>query len=268
MQRECEKLGLGKKPEKFSDHKQRLKAYDEADYILCPSEFVKRSFVLNGFPSDRLIKVNFGIPFVKLNEINRQKNSDVFRLLYVGQLHYRKGLRYAIEAFNKLKHPRKEFIIVGPKTSQTGLERTSIHAGITFTGPLKGEALKEQYLRASVFVLPSLEEGLALVQGEALSFGLPLIITTNTGGDDLIKDGIEGFIVQPGEILPLANRLQQLADDKNLLKHMSEAALKAADTIGNWELAAKKLISELSKIMNLSTSNEGNATSQFQYVSV
>jgi starch synthase len=246
LRQEYQHLKLKKKFEKDFDHDLRLETYAQADCILCPSEFVRRSFISKGFAPDRLIKVNFGFPSIDTSSQHISYAKDqTFRLLYVGQLHYRKGLRYAIEAFRQLKHPKKEFAIVGPKTSVTGLEKTNIPKGVIFTGPLKGEALKEQYRSASVFVLPSVEEGLALVQGEALSFGLPLLITTNTGGDDIITDGVEGFIVQPMEVMSLLNRLQQMVDDKDILINMSLAALNTARALGDWKRTADKLVSEL-----------------------
>lgn len=250
MREELNRIGLHHQHEKFPDHALRLKAYEEADCILCPSEFVRRSFLTKGFAPEKLIKVNFGFPPIEMPaEKAGSVNNETFRVLYVGQLHYRKGLRYAIEAFRRLKHPKKEFVVVGPKTPITGLEKTSIPSGVVFTGSLKGEALREQYRRASVFVLPSVEEGLALVQGEALTFGLPLVTTTNTGGDDLIKNGVEGFIVSPGSESALAERLQQLASNPELRTAMSKAAIKTARSLGNWDITTNRLIDELTTIL-------------------
>jgi glycosyltransferase involved in cell wall biosynthesis len=204
-----------------------------------------------GFSPDRIIKNNYGFA-VSTNSPahNGSSKNGVFTLLYVGQLHYRKGLRYALEAFNKLKHPKKKFVIVGPKTPITGLEKTKIPEGVVFTGTLKGEELKEQYRRASAFVLPSIDEGLALVQYEALSFGLPLLITTNTGGSDLIKNGVEGFIVPPADSNILADKLQQMADDRFLLESMSMASLKTTQSVGDWDNAVERLVTKLKSILD------------------
>lgn len=247
MKNELLSLGFSNSVESFPDHSLRLKAYEEADLILCPSNFVRRSFISKGFNTNKLIKVNFGFPSVNDRSEKKIDKEKVFRILYVGQLHYRKGLRYAIEAFKKLNYPKKEFVIVGPKTDITGLEKTTIPNDVIFTGPLKGEALNLQYKSASVFVLPSIEEGLALVQGEALSFGLPIIITTNTGGDDLITNGKEGLIVPPCDIMSLANSLQQLTDQPDLLFSMSQAAKDTAQLLGSWDSVAERLIYELKK---------------------
>ena len=252
LYQEFKQLGINQRYDKETDYDLRLRTYEEADCILCPSEFVRRSFIAKGFSPDRILKVNFGFPPIEISPSEgKASDKETMNFLYVGQLHYRKGLRYALEAFKKLKHPGKQFTIVGPNTPITGLENTQIPPNVVFTGPLKGEELKAQYKKADVFVLPSLEEGLALVQGEALAFGIPLLITTNTGGDDIIKDGVEGFIVQPGDAEALYQRMQQMADDRDLLNKMSENALQAAKDLGSWDAAAERLISELTRVLTI-----------------
>ena len=251
MQEEYRSLGYGNYPEKIPDHSMRLKTYESADYILCPSEFVRQSFIKRGFDPNHLLKVNFGFsPMKPLTDTIIPENKECFRVLYVGQLHFRKGLRYAIEAFKKLKHPKKEFVIVGAKSGITGLEKIQLPGEVIFTGTLKGEELNDQYRKASVFILPSLEEGLALVQLEALSFGIPILITTSTGGEDIIKDGVHGFIVPPADSHALAEKLQQMADDKQLLESMSHKAITAAHSYGSWDLAVKRLGEILTPIIH------------------
>ncbi len=251
LRNEFDNLGIKKRFEREPDHTYRLKTYAEADYILCPSEYVKRSFIQRGYPPGRILKVNYGFP--KLSEISSEKNfpeKGKFRLLYVGQIYYRKGLRYAIEAFKKLNHPDKEFVIVGPKTSFTGLEKTSIPSEVRFTGVLKGEALINEYKKASMFVLPSIDEGLALVQLEAMTHGLPLLITTNTGGDDIVENGKQGFVVPPADTFALYEKLQQMADNDMWLREMSFAALEKARHFNNWDDSVNMLQKYLSEILS------------------
>jgi glycosyltransferase involved in cell wall biosynthesis len=86
-----------------------------------------------------------------------------------------------------------------------------------------------------VFVLPSIEEGLAMVIGEAMACGCPVIASTNTGASEMISEGVEGFIVpirSPGLI---ADRLQQLADQPELREHMGKAALMRVQQLGGWD---------------------------------
>jgi glycosyltransferase involved in cell wall biosynthesis len=250
LREEYEKLGRSTPFQQDYDYDLRLRTYEEADYILTPSEFVKRSFVEQGIPAEKLLKVNFGFRTFESNAAaEREQDDNTFRVLYVGQINYRKGLRYALQAFAKLKHPKKEFVIVGPETKITGLERTPIPDHVTFTGTLKGDELMHEYRRATIFVLPSLEEGLSLVQGEALSFGLPLLITTNTGGDDLITDGVEGFIVPPADADALLERMQEMADRPELIAEMAERATAATERLGSWDKSGEKLAEELQRTL-------------------
>ncbi len=228
------------------DLRKRLDAYQVSDFILCPSTFVQRSLVKYGIPASKIIVNPYGMaPVISEQWLAPKRDNEVFRVLYVGQINIRKGLRYLVEAFKIIDHPRKELVIVGPVTPVTGLERTSIPENVFFTGVLKGKALSNQYRRASVFVLPSVEEGMALVIGEALSSGLPVVATTNTGAEDIISNGEQGFIVPPCDKQAIADALQVLIDDPGLLERMTKSCLHKASNISTWNTAAENLIIKL-----------------------
>jgi glycosyltransferase involved in cell wall biosynthesis len=175
----------------------------------------------------------------------RLEPDDTFRVLFVGQINIRKGLRYLFEAFAKFQHPKKELWIVGPRTEQTGIEDISPPVETKFLGVLKGEELDEVYRRCQVFVLPTIEEGLALVMGEALAHGLPVIATHNSGGGDLFKDGSSGFLVPVRSPSAIVDKLQLLADDPGLLAEMSSRAVARDNGIRNWESAARLFVETL-----------------------
>jgi len=246
LREEYAKLNLGGYPGTLPDRKLLVEAYSDADCILCPSTFVKKSFLSRGFSEEKLLMVNFGIELTQLSQVApRKKNTDCFSLLYVGQLNFRKGLRYAVKAFGRLRHPRKEFIVVGSPNRITGLEGMSLPDGVRLVGTLKGADLESAYAAATAFVLPTLEEGLALVQGAAMAAALPLITTTNSGGDDLITDNVEGFIVPPADEQALYEAMQKLADSPDLCRQMGEAAYAKARLLGGWDEAVERLVQVL-----------------------
>lgn len=226
---------------------RRVEEYESADAVLCPSEFVRQSFIDQGIPEDRLLKVTYGFT-LQQSETRPLRDKEKFRVLYVGQISLRKGLRYLFQAFEQLRHPGKELWIVGPMTQRTGIEDLSIPAGACFLGVLKGDALARAYQGCDVFVLPTLEDGFALVMGEALSFGLPVIVTVHSGGADLFQDGVEGFLVPIRDPNSIAQKLQVLADDRDLLHQMSEAAGARAQALGGWETAGKMLVEALASV--------------------
>ena len=242
-------LNISWKPFYAKEKRRRIEEYEQADYILLPSEFVKTSFIKLGFDKSKLLKVPYGFNrFLDTNNklISLQKNK--FTVLYVGSISVRKGLTYLIKAFTELRHPDKELILVGPTDEVTGIDTASLSPNILFTGTLKGEALNSMYRKADVFCLPSIEDGFGLVIGEALSFGVPVITTTNTGAYDIIEDGKEGFIVPIRDSQSIYEKLQLLADNIDTLQSMKIAASAKAHRLDGWEASGSLLVSTLHSV--------------------
>ena len=253
MRDEHQRIGLDAPLFHRRETTRRVEEYAIADAVLCPSAFVKASFVVRGFPPERIFVVPYGLAPPAFPDLAASPPPDrdaIFRVLYVGQISPRKGLRYLFEAFAALSHPRKELVIVGPKAQPTGLENLTPPDGTRFLGVLKGEQLARAYREATVFVLPSVEEGLALVLGEALASGTPVIATNHTGASDLFTPGREGFIVPIRDPDAIRERLQHLADDPALRERMAHAAQEKARTLQGWEGAGRKLVATLSHLVD------------------
>ena len=95
-----------------------------------------------------------------------------------------------------------------------------------------------------VFVLPSIVEGRALVQQEALSCGLPLIVTANAGGEDLIDEGKTGFLVPSRSPQKIAEKIAWFADNRHKLDEMSTLARQKAAQI-TWNNYCKKILNNI-----------------------
>jgi len=91
------------------------------------------------------------------------------------------------------------------------------------------------YSQASVLVLASVEEGLALVQAQAMACGLPVIATANTGAEDLFTDGVEGFIVPARSPEAIREKLEWMIDNRILREQMAAAALERVKSLGGWD---------------------------------
>lgn len=247
LKEEHQKIGLSWTPFHKKEKERRIREYDQADYILTPSDFVKKSFTDYGYPERKLLKVPYGFDAPPVGSVKR--DSDNFTVLYVGSISIRKGLRYLIQAFASIQHPRKKLIIVGPRSMPDGLHDLNIPNEVTFTGVLKGESLKEMYQLADVFCLPTLEDGFGLVLGEALSYGLPVITTTNSGGHDLLTDGKEGFIVPIRNAVSIGEKLQLLADDIPLRHSMHLAAQAKTSSIKGWDDTGNLLTTTLKGLL-------------------
>jgi glycosyltransferase involved in cell wall biosynthesis len=103
--------------------------------------------------------------------------------------------------------------------------------------------LYRYYSQGSVFVIGSIEEGLALVQAQAMACGIPISATTNTGGEDLFSDGVEGFIVPIRDANAIAEKIAQLLRFPNDLEMMGQAARKRVADIGGWNSYGQKVLS-------------------------
>ncbi|MBA4318831.1 MAG: hypothetical protein C0412_10560 [Flavobacterium sp.] len=241
-------LNLPWAPFHKKDKERRLKEYEAADYILLPSKFVKQSFLAKGFPEEKLLKVPYGFTIPVQKSSSPINAHTTFNVLYVGSISVRKGIRYLIEAFKKLETPNKKLTIVGSVEQISGIEDIEITDDIEFVGVLKGADLEKAYQSADVFCLPTIEDGYGLVLGEALSYGLPLITTTNSGGLDLIAEGIEGFIVPIRDATAIYEKLKLLSSDSELLAKMKLAALGKAASINGWEASGIILCEQLETV--------------------
>jgi glycosyltransferase involved in cell wall biosynthesis len=101
-------------------------------------------------------------------------------------------------------------------------------------GHMPQTELKKVMSRSHVLVLPSLEEGLAMVMAQAMACACPVVASNHTGAEDLMTDGVEGFIVPVRDVEALTEKLQQLADKPILRDSMSEKALQKVQKIGGW----------------------------------
>jgi starch synthase len=217
--------------------------YAQADAITVPSTVAKRSFVAMGVPASKVHVIPYGVRLDRFRPAadpptarDADHISDHFDVLFAGGVSLRKGIPYLLEAFAQLRHPHKRLTLVGavqPKIRSLLSRLPTEH--VEFAGALPQTELARRMSRSHVLVLPSVEEGLALVQGQAMACGCPVIATTATGAEDLFTDGVEGYIVAEHDSAALAARMQQLADDPRLRETMRERLLARVRELGGWD---------------------------------
>ena len=162
--------------------------------------------------------------------------TDSFQVLFAGQISLRKGIPYLLEAFARLRHPRKRLTLAGDvQDDLRPLLATLPTANVTFAGSVPQPQLAHRMSASHVLVLPSIEEGFGLVMAQAMACGCPVIASSATGAEHLFADNQAGFIVGPRDTGALALRLQQLADDPALRAQMSAAALARVHHLGGWD---------------------------------
>lgn len=211
--------------------------YAEADCITVPSNFNLHSFVAQGVPLEKLRVLPYGVNLTRFEPVGRPEREE-FNVLFVGGMSIQKGIPYLVKAYNQLQHPKKSLSLAGSPSPALieHLRKNGIWPEDTrVLGHIPQASLKEIMSRSHVMVLPSIQEGLALVQAQAMACGCPVIGTTNTGAENLFDDGIEGFIVPIRDIEVLAGRMQWLADNPDERESMSGRALARVQSFGGWQ---------------------------------
>jgi starch synthase len=248
--------------ESFPGIDRRFIAKEETEYatanlVTVPSTFSYRSFVKMGVPESKVRKVPYGVNIRRFEKVVDPK-PDHFDVLFVGQVGFRKGVPDLLEGFARLRHPKKRLRLVGGMCHEMVryLRKLPAPEHVEFLGHVPQPKLKNIMSRSHVMVLPSIEEGLALVQAQALACGCPVIGTPNTGADDLFTNGKEGFIVPIRDPQTIANRLQLLADSPDRRSAMSKAALQRVAQLGGWSDYGERMAGVLQELVYEKRSDE------------
>ena len=229
LEEEYKNLGLDYLPINKWFIERELEEYENSDFILVPSKFVEKTFI-----DKKIFKtktVNFGSNTDNFFPIkNFKKNDREFNVLFVGQQSVRKGLHYLIDGFKKFKHPNKKLHIVGSETKDKFFFRDLIkkndNNNIFVYGHIDHKDLNKFFNKANVFVLPSLEEGLAIVTLQASAAGCPLIVSENTGAMEYVNSNKCGYVIPIRDSQAITDKLTLLADNNNLLNELSNNSLR------------------------------------------
>ena len=151
----------------------------------------------------------------------------MLRFIYAGQISLRKGIPLLLQAWEKAALQSAELQLVG-SSNLSDRKRASLPRGVTHVSALSPEALRDQYRRADVFVLPSFFEGLALVLLEAMACGLPAIASAATGAADLLTEA-SGRLLPVGDLDTLVESLRWFNKNRAQIPAMGRAARKAAE---------------------------------------
>lgn len=210
--------------------------YALADLITVPSAHVRQTFLRRGVPADKVRVLPYGVDLERFQPVAEPAEGRL-DLLFVGGVSLRKGIPYLLQAYAAVDHPRKSLTIAGaaePAVVQAMQARGWLTDDVRLLGHVPQPQLRQWMSRSHALVLPSIEEGLALVMAQALACGCPVVATHATGAADLYEDGVQGCIVGERDVAALAERLQALADEPGLQARMRAAALAGVAGRGGW----------------------------------
>jgi glycosyltransferase involved in cell wall biosynthesis len=195
-----------------------------------------------------LIQVPYGVNLANFYPVPKQEK--IFRVIHCGNLSLRKGVHYLLQAFAELRLPGAELWLIGPLSEEIRpfLQRFDSPA-IRHLGPFPEKGLYKYYSQGSVFCLASIEEGLAMVQAQAMACGLPAIITTNTGGADIIREGLDGFIIPIRDVAALKEKMLYFYENPEERRRMGEAARQRVQTGFSWADYGNRMMAEYQRIL-------------------
>lgn len=228
---------------------RELEEYESADLITVPSQFSKNSFVTQGIPDHRVAVVPYGVDLSLFHPV-AAPDSDKFVVTFVGGINLRKGIPYLVQAFNRLKARNKTLHLIGQadtKLVRNLSARSMWPENTRLLGHIPQNQLKLHLSRSDVLVLPSVEDGFGLVMSQAMACGCPVIATHNTGANELIVDGQNGFIVNPRDVTGLVRALECIADQPSRFD-MRHHALTSVRNIGGWNEYGDRVLAEYKKI--------------------
>jgi glycosyltransferase involved in cell wall biosynthesis len=207
-----------------------LEEYEIADYIAVPSSFAAQTFIEQKIKPEKILKNPYGVDIKKYAVEPRRAGDKKLRIIHVGRCSVQKGVHYLTEAVESTSDCYLTFV----GALDPGIRESISKSKTTIVGPVPSSQLAGFYNRSDVFCLASLQEGMALVIAQAMACGLPVIITPNTGGQELVTDGIEGFIVPARDPDAIASKLELLRDDPKLRQEMGRRARMRIESGYSW----------------------------------
>ena len=234
---------------------RKTEELDLADVVVCPSLFVLDSLPASVRAEKHCIEAVFGSPPRNWDAVKRSSDSEKLRVLFAGSMTQRKGLADVFTAMKLLKRHDVELVVMGSPIVPMEFYRRQ-YPDFTYMSTRPHHEVLKLMQSCDVLVLPSIVEGRALVQQEALANGLPLIVTKNTGGEDLIVPGETGFLVPIRSPEAIAEKIAWLANHRDRLPDMRRAAIRQADEYP-WQRYTDRITTAISSTLTETAQPEG-----------
>ena len=215
--------------------------YELADALLVPSEYALSTFVDRGVPREKLVLRRYGYEAERFFARNgsREALARPFTAIFVGRCEPRKGLHHALRAWiDSGAAETGRFLVCGSfeQRYRELLEPLLAHPSVEVHGFVSDPAALMR--ESDVFILPSIEEGSALVTYEAQACGCVLIVSEATGAR--CTDGVDGLVHRPGDVATLTEQLRRISSDRALLERLRTAGLERSEQL-SWAAAGHEL---------------------------
>ena len=186
----------GRMPQDYWD--RRMAEWQIADLVLVNSDWARQAIIREGVAKEKIIVVPLAIDLAYDKLPAPIEARGTLKVLWLGNIVLGKGIQYLVEAARLLERRNIEFLLAGPMGIAPEIVRT-FPASMTILGRVTRDKLSEIYRQAHVFVLPTISDGFAVTQLEAMAHGLPVVITPNCGR--VVTDGVDGLKIRPARAM-------------------------------------------------------------------
>ncbi|MGD6967747.1 glycosyltransferase [Rossellomorea vietnamensis] len=229
-----------------------------ADKVFLVSERLKRvSDEHLTIAHDKLKVLHNGINEMFLEKSDTPKNhfhGDVIKVLSVGRLIEKKGVQYNLKALSELKEHPFHYIIAGDGPYRNQLENLTKELGleskVTFLGSVKPAVVKELMEESNIFCLTSWDEAFGIVYIEAMASGNAVIGSLGEGAEEIITEGIDGFLVPTKQVEGIKSVFQLLFDDSNRMEELGANAVLKVKKSFTWEKNVSEMLKVYQEILN------------------
>jgi glycosyltransferase involved in cell wall biosynthesis len=236
----------------------QLQEINLCNKIWCISQLVYDSYIDNGIPEKKLFLNTLGVDTntFKPNKKLSTRDSNMFTIIFIGNINIEKGIHILFESLLLLKIPNCKLVLNGAVADyfQSRLDEyckklrllSNIEIVIKSGFPL------ENLQKADLFVLPSLHESFGLVVPEAMACGLPVIVTNQVGAKDHIIDGENGFVIQAGSAIDLSEKIIFFYNnnDRSRLNIYGEKSYEASQEL-NWKYVTENFSNSIESFVNV-----------------
>jgi 1,4-alpha-glucan branching enzyme len=231
--------------------------YKRVDKVIAVSRSIAEEAVrFYNLPREKVVAIHNGIDLSFFANLRPKKEIEEHMVLSVGRLIWRKGYKYLIDAMPHVlsEYPNAKLVIVGYGEQEVPLQRRvkklGIDDSVIFLGNVSREKLYSLYQAAEVYVQPSLYEPFGITILEAMSMRKPVIATCVGGIPEIIKNGVDGLLVEPKNSLELADAIMRVFSDSALRSRLGSNARKRVERDFTWETVAKKTLKLYTDLLN------------------
>jgi glycosyltransferase involved in cell wall biosynthesis len=220
--------------------------HQKATRIVVASSFTKKTLAENGVDEAKIILNPYGVDLTRFTTMHQKRGDRPFRFLFAGLVCARKGIPLLLQAWKSLNPKNAELWVVGPLTP-TATGECRDNSQIKVVGKVPNSKLATIMAESDVFVFPSYFEGFGLVLLEAMAAGLPVLTTTATAGPDIVTDGIDGFITQPGDLEMLVSKMGFCLENRDRVAEMGANARATAERF-SWDAYGDRWVQILDRL--------------------